>query len=147
MKTIFNDPDRRALLTRIDAVPPGAAPLWGKMNASQMLSHLVQSAGMAAGEVPVRPLRMLLRFPPLRQFIVYLLPIPKGIATAAELMPVDGAELEACRSELHRLLDRIALQRNARSWPEHPAFGRLTGREWGVLIYRHFDHHLRQFGV
>jgi len=30
-------------------------------------------------------------------------------------------------------------------WPEHPAFGALSRRAWGVLIYRHMDHHLRQF--
>ena len=32
-------------------------------------------------------------------------------------------------------------------WQEHPAFGRLARRAWGVLAYRHLDHHLRQFGV
>ena len=147
MKTIFKDSDRQAMLGRIDAVPPDAAPLWGTMNASQMLSHLVQSGKMAAGELPTRPLRLLLRFTPIRQFIIYVMPFPKGVGTAKELMPVNGAELEASRAELHRLLDTLARSRNATSWPEHPAFGRLNGREWGVLVYRHFDHHLRQFGA
>jgi hypothetical protein len=32
-------------------------------------------------------------------------------------------------------------------WPEHPAFGRMSRRVWGVLGYRHLDHHFRQFGV
>ena len=27
------------------------------------------------------------------------------------------------------------------------AVGRLSGEQWGRLIYKHFDHHLRQFGV
>jgi len=26
-------------------------------------------------------------------------------------------------------------------------FGRLSAKQWGVLMYRHVDHHLRQFGV
>jgi hypothetical protein len=30
-------------------------------------------------------------------------------------------------------------------WPEHPFFGPLTRKDWGVLGYRHSDHHLRQF--
>ena len=29
----------------------------------------------------------------------------------------------------------------------HPAFGKLSPRAWGVLAWRHTDHHLRQFGV
>lgn len=135
------------MLGRLDAVTPQATPRWGTMNASQMLSHLVQSGKMAAGELPTRPLRLLLRFTPIRQFIIYVMPFPKGVGTAKELMPVDGAELEASRAELHRLLETLARNQNATSWPEHPAFGRLSGREWGVLVYRHFDHHLRQFGM
>ena len=147
MKTIFREPDRRTLLERIDAVSPQATPRWGTMNASQMLSHLVQSGKMAAGELEVRPLRLLLRFTPVRQFVVYVMPFPKGVMTTKELMPVDGTELEASRGELHRLIEALVRKQTATSWPEHPAFGRLNGRDWGVLVYRHFDHHLRQFGM
>jgi hypothetical protein len=31
--------------------------------------------------------------------------------------------------------------------PAHPFFGPLNGRQWGVFCFRHFDHHLSQFGV
>ncbi|MEO6802748.1 MAG: hypothetical protein ABI197_05825 [Granulicella sp.] len=26
-------------------------------------------------------------------------------------------------------------------------FGNLTHEQWGILMYKHLDHHLRQFGV
>jgi transposase InsO family protein len=29
----------------------------------------------------------------------------------------------------------------------HSLFGRLTPEEWATLMYKHVDHHLRQFGV
>jgi LPS sulfotransferase NodH len=29
----------------------------------------------------------------------------------------------------------------------HSFFGRLTPQEWATLMYKHLDHHLRQFGV
>jgi hypothetical protein len=29
----------------------------------------------------------------------------------------------------------------------HPMFGRMSGRLWSQLTYRHFDHHLTQFGA
>jgi hypothetical protein len=29
----------------------------------------------------------------------------------------------------------------------HPSFGMMSRTEWGKLIYRHYDHHLRQFGA
>jgi hypothetical protein len=30
---------------------------------------------------------------------------------------------------------------------QHFFFGPLTPLEWSVLMYQHFDHHLRQFGA
>ena len=30
---------------------------------------------------------------------------------------------------------------------KHPFFGKMKLDEWGGLNYKHFDHHLRQFGV
>ncbi|HLP18484.1 MAG TPA: DUF1569 domain-containing protein, partial [Bacteroidota bacterium] len=29
----------------------------------------------------------------------------------------------------------------------HAFFGELTPGEWGIITYKHLDHHLRQFGV
>ncbi len=29
----------------------------------------------------------------------------------------------------------------------HPRFGALNTKEWGVFVWMHLDHHLRQFGV
>jgi hypothetical protein len=29
----------------------------------------------------------------------------------------------------------------------HAFFGPLTPREWGIGMYKHLDHHLRQFGI
>lgn len=29
----------------------------------------------------------------------------------------------------------------------HPFFGKLTSEQWGKGIYKHLDHHLKQFGV
>ena len=29
---------------------------------------------------------------------------------------------------------------------KHPFFGEMTEEEWGVLQYKHLDHHLKQFG-
>jgi hypothetical protein len=29
----------------------------------------------------------------------------------------------------------------------HAFFGRLAPHEWAILMYKHVDHHLRQFGA
>lgn len=145
MKTIFDGPSRSAILARVQRVSTEMKPRWGKMNAEQMLTHLVQSARMATGELACKPRKLPIRYFPLKQLIIYLLPFPKGAPTARELVPSDSGTVERSKSDLARLIEAVAAK--ADDWPEHPAFGRLTRRGWGVLTYRHFDHHLRQFGL
>jgi hypothetical protein len=48
---------------------------------------------------------------------------------------------------LQALVDRFTPRRASGRWPEHPAFGKLSERAWGVHVYRQMDHHLKQFGV
>jgi hypothetical protein len=112
-----------------------------------MVAHLSDSLRMASGEIEVAPKRVPLRFSPLKQMVLYLLPIPKGVPTSPELIarkPGDWSfEVAGLREELNGLVERGA----EALAPSHPAFGKLSAKQWGVLIYRHMDHHLRQFGV
>ncbi|HET7712615.1 MAG TPA: DinB family protein [Thermoanaerobaculia bacterium] len=134
-------------MSRIDS---HLRPQWGKMSALEMLSHLVASLKMALGQISPEPKNIAwLRTFPMKQIILYWLPFPKGAPTAPELLISDEAcpPLAMSKRELERLLDEFSKRELTRPWPDHPAFGRLNGRQWGTLVYRHMDHHLRQFGV
>ena len=146
MKTLFDQRHRNGILTRLDRVTAESHPQWGKMNAEMMLAHLVASMRMAAGELPTKSKQLPIRFPPLRQLLVYWLPWPKGVPTAEELLPADRGTVEDNKRELVRLIRTVG-ESTSRTWPSHPAFGNLGRRGWGVLTWRHLDHHLRQFGV
>lgn len=147
MKTIFDRDARERLLSRLQHITADAKPRWGKMNAEQMLAHLVEGMRMSLGEFPTRPKRMISRYPPFRQLFVYLLPWPKGAPTARELLPADRRSVDDSKRELARLVNAIAGRARETEWPDHPAFGQLSGRAWGVVGWRHIDHHLRQFGL
>jgi len=112
-----------------------------------MLSHIIESVRMAVGDLHCKPKNTPLRRTPLKQIVIYWLPFPKGVSTAPELMQGDPGEWEADLANLAQLVNRFAERESETEWPAHPAFGPLTGRQWGVLTYRHTDHHLRQFGV
>jgi hypothetical protein len=146
-KTLFDREARGGLLSRAEQVTPESRARWGKMNAEQMLTHLVEAMRMALGELRPKPKNLPIRYPPLRQLIVYWLPWPKGSPTAPELLPSNSREIEESKRELARLVELIGERASADVWPEHPAFGKLSRRGWGVLGWRHMDHHLRQFGV
>jgi hypothetical protein len=146
MKTIWNAGDRRHLCERLTALPPDAKGRWGRMTAAEMVAHLVEATRMALGDLPCVGRRLPVRYPPLKQLIIYWLPFPKGVPTAPELLGRAPLSWQADVGELVALLERLGREPADRALPEHPSFGRLTRRAWGVLVYRHTDHHLRQFG-
>ncbi|MFT2628492.1 DUF1569 domain-containing protein, partial [Escherichia coli] len=47
---------------------------------------------------------------------------------------------------LRKMMD-IFEERDESKFHPHPLFGKLTKKQWSDLLSKHFDHHLRQFGV
>jgi len=84
---------------------------------------------------------------PIKHLIIHVVPFPKGAPTAPQLLVADAEPLDAVRSELLLLLERIGAGPREGRGPVHPLPGRLSYREWGVATYKHTDHHLRQFGA
>ena len=147
MKSIWNETDYRELCARVERLTPQAAARWGKMNAPQMVCHCTDALKMMSGALPAAPRKMPIRFAPLKQLIIYWLPFPRSAPTAPELTARAPQEWHGEIDALRRELD-AAVKRGTRGpFVAHPAFGRLTPRAWGVLGYRHMDHHLKQFGV
>ncbi len=148
MRTILNEADREEICNRLQSLSVSSTARWGKMDVAGMLQHLRLSARMTLGELPVvsankRPFQMF----PLKHLILYVLPFPKGAPTAVELKPVVATELEEERVALLELLERIGTGPRDGAAPAHPLFGPMTWREWGVVTYKHANHHLRQFGA
>ncbi len=146
-RTLWNENDRRDLLARVDQLRPDLKPAWGKMNATQMMTHLTEWMRLATGELTAAPRRMPMRFPVVKQLIIYLMPWPKGVPTAPELLSRESSGRDAERSDFTGRLRAFEKLKTKTDWPLHPAFGRLSLAEWGVLGYKHTNHHLRQFGV
>jgi len=113
-----------------------------------MLQHLRLSANMTLGalSLPSANKRAFQVFP-LKHLILYVLPFPKGAPTAPGLKPGDATSFEEERGVLLELFERIGTGPTEGAGPEHPLFGPLTWREWGVVTYKHADHHLKQFGA
>jgi hypothetical protein len=145
MPTFWDPVARRALVDRLDRLTTDAPRAWGTFDAAGMVAHLNDAARMATGDLPVRERWMPIRYTPLRQLLIFVLPMPKSAPTAPELLArCRGADLAREREALKAHLEKIA---NGAALVPHPAFGRLSHAEWGALIWKHSDHHLRQFGA
>ncbi len=145
--TVFNPDARATLLARLDRITPASPRHWGTLTPVGMLAHLSECARMALGELVIPPKRTPLRMPPLRHAIIHWLPFPKGAPTAPELVARAGEDCAGEAAALRTLVERFAQTQEALTSAVHPAFGHLSQRDWGVLVHKHMDHHLRQFGA
>ena len=146
-KSLWSAGARDELVKRVNRLEPGAVALWGRMSAPQMLAHLTDWMLMARGDLPTRFRSNFLRFAPVKHLAIYWLPFPKGVPTAQELISRTASEWSAERATLCECIESFEAMHPDGAWPVHPAFGILSPAAWGVLGYRHTDHHLRQFGV
>src|SRR5471030_1036541 len=147
MKSIWQPEARREITDRVGTLAWDRRAEWGRFTAPKMICHLADSLKMAMGDLKVASKRLPIRYPPLKQLIIYALPFPKSAPTAPALLVRQPAAFTDDIADVQLQLARAASSRSTDAWPEHPAFGKLSKRAWGVLIYRHMDHHLKQFGV
>lgn len=138
---------RQRLLHRLERLEPDATALWGRMNAPQMLAHLADWMQMAKGELKCEARRLPLRYSPLRELAIFWLPFPRGIRTAPELISREPLEWAVERAAVRQHVQSFEKLDPNTLWREHPVFGKMTPKAWGVLGYRHADHHFNQFGV
>lgn len=151
MKNMFEAVTVDDVKTRLGKLGPQSERLWGKMTAAQMLAHCAVSLQWALGEVvPEKgplPARILGWFV---KPIVFRNedPLRKNSPTAKSLVVSDERDLEQERKRLLGLIDKFAAGGAARCTKNpHSFFGQMAPEEWAILMYKHLDHHLRQFGV
>ena len=148
MGSILNESDRAAIVSRLHSLSASSTAQWGKMSVVGMLRHLRLSAQMGLGQIPVASANKIpFQVCPLKHLILYVFPFPKGAPTAPELKPGEVASFEEERASVLDLLDRIGAGPREGAGPAHPLFGPLSWQEWGVVTYKHTDHHLKQFGA
>ena len=147
MKTLWEPAVREELLGRFARLHPDQRPVWGQMTSAQMVAHCTDPMRAAMGEMKVEAKSGPFRKPWLRYLVIYWMPWPKGAPTAPEFIHSEPGVLEDNLSAMRATVDRFVARATSGGFEDHPAFGRVPLKDWGCLMYRHLDHHLRQFGV
>jgi hypothetical protein len=147
-KTLWDDAARDALIRRVEKLAPDAQPRWGRMNAGEMLAHVLLGMRLAAGEFETRQRKGPFRYWPLKHLFVYWVPFPRSAPAPREVVTRGKAvDWDANFEQLRTTLASFPETAPKTQWPLHPIFGKLSPRAWGALGWRHLDHHLRQFGL
>ncbi|MCC7029420.1 MAG: DUF1569 domain-containing protein [Chitinophagaceae bacterium] len=148
MKNIFSPEVKEEILQRIGSLQNTDTPLWGKMNAAQMLAHCVRPLALAMGEAQAKPAGFLMALlgKLVKKTVLSEKPFKQNLPTDPTFVTTaDTFEFSAAQQQLTNTVRRFVEKQDIVADFKHPFFGKLTKEEWGKSQYKHLDHHLSQF--
>jgi len=150
MRTIFDKETRETLIERIGKINETGQAQWGKMNVYQMVKHNTYWNGWILGGEGYTYKQAFMGWlfgkRVLKNMVKDEKPLDKNIPTSAQFKVKEiSGNLEAEKTKWISLTKAYDNYDN----PDfiHDFFGKMTKEEVGFLVYKHTDHHLRQFGV
>lgn len=146
--SLRQDPGRSDILRRVEALHVDAPAQWGKMNCAQMLAHCQKPFELALGEFEMKRalIGRLIGGWAKKKYVVSDAPFGKNSPTDPTFRVAEPCEFERERAGLVERIERYAEHGVLTEGP-HPFFGPLDAGEWDRLLWKHLDHHLRQFGA
>ena len=153
MKNLFEPTLVEDVKRRIMRLHPESERRWGKMLLAVVLAHCTSGLQMAMGTI--NPKRAPFPANVIGRLIKPLVfgddkPIRRNSPSSPELFTADSiqCEFERERMQLIKAIDSfVSTGAACCSQHPHPFFGPLNPQQWAILMYKHVDHHLRQFGV
>ncbi|HEV7232220.1 MAG TPA: DUF1569 domain-containing protein [Bacteroidia bacterium] len=149
MKNLLTQTSVDEILSRIDTLKPSSQALWGEMTVDQMLAHCSAALKMATGDTALpRPLIGKLIGGFLKSMYSNDKPFGKNSPTDKSVKITDARNFEEEKQKLKTAV--LAFHSGGEgkiTRHPHPFFGKLSPSEWSTGMYKHLDHHLRQFGA
>ncbi|MDB5251855.1 MAG: hypothetical protein JWP27_1024 [Flaviaesturariibacter sp.] len=144
MKSLFDQPTRAEIITRIGSLPEDSVALWGKMTLYQMLAHCILWEEMLLGKKEYRQSLLGRLFGKMAlKAMLKDEPIKPNLPTVPSFRTGGSGDVAAAKANWIALLGEHASR--VPSGFHHPFFGQLTAEQAGRIAYKHTDHHLRQF--
>jgi hypothetical protein len=149
MKSLYDTSTLSEIIARVESLSPDRRARWGTMSVAQMLAHCSLSLAVVTDKKKV-PMRLVGRMfgPLIKAVYVNNAPFIKNSPTHPLFVVRDERDFEKERKEYIALVCQFSEGGEAKCTQQpHAFFGPLTPKEWGTSVYKHLDHHLRQFGA
>ncbi len=148
--SIYDISTTQLLHARIDKLTENSQGVWGKMTVGQMLSHCAVPYEQILGLNTIQPplfMRIILKLF-LKKSMINEVPYKQNLPTAPSFIRTEQFDVTEEKIRLKDLIKTIQ-EMGAEKLAETPSLslGKLTATEWNNLLYKHIDHHLKQFGV
>ena len=148
MKSLLEAEENASFVQRVENLRADSGPEWGKMNVAQMLAHCQKPFLVAAGELKLKRalIGRLLGGWAKKKFVDGDAPFGHNGPTDPHFLVPGASDFEREKAQLIDLVRKFG-EHGAQTRDPHPFFGPMTGEDWDRLMWKHLDHHLRQFGV
>ena len=149
MQTLFDASGRQSVVERLERLTPSSSGQWGKMEVAQMLAHCAAALEVATGDTPRKQALIGKIFGPfVKSSLLGEKPFSKNSPTDPTFIVTEKKDFATEKVRLTDLIDRFAERGPEKAAAQvHSFLGKLRGDHWGVMMYKHLDHHLRQFGA
>jgi hypothetical protein len=148
MKTIFDQTTRSELINRINALNENSTAQWGKMNIYQMLKHCtLWEEWMSGKNQPKYKQAFIGRVfgkMALRSVLKDEAPLRRNTPTTPDLI-IKEKTGDIASEKLKWVSSIEAYEHYSNPGFIHDFFGKMTVEQIGYFVYKHTDHHLRQF--
>ena len=148
-KNLFQGNAEKEILNRLEKLEPNAKRLWGKMEITQMLAHCSEWLEIASGSKnPPRVFIGRILGPLFKSNFYNEKPLEKNGPTDKSTIELPKGSFVDEKERLKKLITQFYKGNKANCTIQpHPFFGKLTPEQWSIGMYKHLDHHLRQFGA
>jgi hypothetical protein len=147
MKSLFEQDTYMDTLKRIDSLEPTSAGKWGKMTVGQMVWHCQIPLKVAIENKPTTKKGNVLVKLFFKKSMFSDKPWRKNLPTSSFAKATESKDFEQERAILREMVVQFHLLKDRKVWNSHPLFGAFTAEQWGMMQFKHLDHHLVQFGV
>lgn len=149
VQNLFEQKPYETIIERLEQLTASSQRVWGKMTVSQMLAHCKEAFKVPLSEKPLPKLFPISLIGPFFKKKLFDDTVWKhGLPTAPSFIIKDERNFEKEKKELLELVNHFYIAGPSRvGLHPHPVFGKFTPEQWGKAMWKHLDHHLRQFGV
>jgi hypothetical protein len=147
MGSIYNKADNEAMIARINSLNPDSTALWGKMTVDQMCKHCNANIQIAFGKQTLKSNFLMRLLGSMLKNKAFNSDFGKNSPTAKELIFKESYDFETSRKEFAESFSQFTQGTDVIKVLNHSFWGKMTYEDWDKLIWRHTDHHLKQFGV
>jgi len=142
------------LFSLLDNIKTATQAKWGKMNAQQMVEHLVAFFNVSTEKIKFDLVTPEEHLPKFKEFLLSDKQFRENTKAPINVIGEDPLPLryhtyEEAVEKLHQAVDHFEtyFKNDHGKKTLHPVFGPLNFDEWVLLHYKHVTHHLRQFGI